>query len=567
MIKTLFIKNFALIDKLEISFDKRLNILTGETGSGKSLIIGAIDLAFGARASKDQVKTGKNKAYIELTLNPNNDFPLEILEENGIELTEENSIIISREITSSSTKSRINGVLVSQNYIQGLRKYFLDIHTQNESYNYVNPTLRIELLDNCGQEVYGRILKDYRESFNNLKKTQKELEDLRTAAQEHSQKIDFLKFQIDEIKKTNIDDASEYNELINERSVLLNAEDLKNLAYSSYNLLYGEDESITDVLANIENKLIKACEFDEKLLGFTEIISSNAINLKEVSSELRNYSENLETNPQKLHEVEGRIEILYGIKKKYGPELSDALEKLAGFEAELEKINFSDEKIIKLSVLVEDLEKNTRNLAENLSESRKKLADKLSGMVQDELRKLEMQKVRFCVFVEDLKELTQKGIDSVEFLISPNIGEPLKPLVKIASGGEISRVMLAIKSIFARSDKVNTVIFDEIDSGISGKASQAVAEAFARLAESHQILCITHQSIIAAMADRHIYIQKAQDNAATSVSAEILDKEARLTAISALASGLTKDEDVLNFAQKLLNQAENCKKEAVYYNR
>ncbi len=564
MIKNLYIKNLALIDELEINFDKGLNILTGETGSGKSIIIGAIDLVFGARASKDLIKTGADKAFIEITLNLEDTFPFEMLESNAIELSGEKELIVSREITPSATRLRINGIMVTQAYIQGLRSCLLDIHTQHESYNYINPAMHIELLDNYGQTGYGELINEYRQSFNSLKTVRKELETARAAAGENEQKIDFLKFQIKEIKTGQIEDINEHDKLLNERSVLLNSEELKKLTFSGYSALYGEDQSITDVLDKIEKKLAKASEFDEKLVEIKETIFSSSINLKEAAKELRDYSENLETNPQRLHDAEERIQVLDKLKKKYGPKLTDVLQNLEKFESELNKINFSDEKITNLIEQVKILEEKTFSLAEKLSNSRKKLAQNLSAKIQDELVRLEMPKVRFCVSVEPSKELTADGYDSVEFLISPNIGESLKPLAKIASGGEISRVMLAVKTIFARSDRVNTVIFDEIDTGISGKTSQAVAEAFVKLSSSHQILCITHQPIIAAMADRHIYIQKTQDHSTTTISLQILDKEAHLKAIAALASGSGDDEDSINFARKLLTQADNCKKEAIF---
>ncbi|HSA06445.1 MAG TPA: DNA repair protein RecN [Candidatus Gastranaerophilales bacterium] len=557
MIKTLYIRNFALIDELKINFENGLNILTGETGSGKSIIIGAIDIALGARAFKDQIKTGSEKAFIELTLNLDNSFPVKILETEGIETIDGNNLIISREIAPSSTKSRINGALVTQNYIQALRKYLLDIHTQHESYNYINSAAHIELLDSYGQTDYGKLLNDYTETFRELKTAKKELEKAQVAAQNNAHKIDFLNFQIDEIKKANIENINEYEELLNKRSVLVNAQELKELTLSGYSALYGEDKSITDSLSLIQNKLSKASQFDEKLTELTEIIASCKINLAETAKELRNYSENLETDPQKLYETEERIEILEKIKKKYGPELSNALENLENFEAEFNEINFSDEKIVQLSKLVEDLEQKADKQALELSDSRKKLAEKLSLLIQEELIKLEMPKSKFYINVESGKELGINGYDNVEFLISTNTGESLKSLAKIASGGEISRIMLAIKSIFARSDKVNTVIFDEIDAGISGKTSQAVAEALSELAISHQIVCITHQPIIAAKADRHIYIQKTYNETSTKISTSVLNGEERLKALAGLASGSEEDEDSLNFVRKLLSQAKN----------
>ncbi|OGI02692.1 MAG: DNA repair protein RecN [Candidatus Melainabacteria bacterium GWF2_37_15] len=543
MITKLLVKNFVLIDELEITFDKGLNILTGETGSGKSIIIDAIDLAFGARASKDQIKTGTSGAYIELEL--------------------ENNLVISREITLTSSKSRIDGVLVSQNEVQSLRKNMLDIHTQHESYSYIHPGTHIGLLDSYGQDEYGNILNTYRETFNNYKKALAELEKYRNVAQENERRVDFLKFQMQEISEAKVENPNEYDELMNERSVLVNAEELKNVAFSGYTALYGREQSITDILASIEKKLAKASEFDSRLSEIAEVISSSGINLKESSNELRNYAENIETDPHKLNLIEDRITVLDKLRKKYGPELCDVMNNLEKFELELNEINFSQEKITQLTQEVDNLKKKSQELAVQLSVSRKKLASILSELIQKELVRLEMPKAQFMVKVETGEELSINGYDNVEFLISPNTGEPLKPLAKIASGGEISRVMLAIKTIFARTDKVSTVIFDEIDTGISGKTSQAVAEALLELASSHQIICITHQPIIAAMADQHIHIRKIQDENTTRISVRILDDEARVAAIAELAGGSGTDGEAIQFAQKLLSQAENCRKTCI----
>ncbi len=533
MIKKLLVRNFVLIDELELDFDKGLNILTGETGSGKSIIIDAIDLAFGARAAKDLIKTGTDRAYIELEL--------------------EDGTVISREITQTSSKSRVNGVMVTQAEVQGLKKNMLDIHTQHESYSYINPSTHIGLLDNYGQDEYGDILHEYWETFNNYKKAQAQLEECLSSASENERKFDFLKFQTQEIRDAKIENINEYEELTRERSVLINAGELKELTMSGYEALYGGEQSIIDVLGTIQNRLSKASEFDSSLSEIAQTISSSAINLKETSNDLRNYAEGLEIDPQRLAEIEERVITLEKLMKKYGPELPDVLKNFEKFETELEEINLSDEKIINLRHEVENLKEKARDFASQLSNSRKNLANILSGLIQKELLRLEMPKAKFLVDVKSQETLTIKGYDNIEFLISPNTGEPLKPLAKIASGGEISRVILAIKTIFARADRVNTVIFDEIDTGISGKASQAVAEALLELAGSHQIICITHQPIIAAMADRHIHITKDQGETATRINVKILDDKEKVAAIAELAGGSDSDEDAVNFVQKLLS--------------
>lgn len=559
MIKTLIIKDFVLIEELQICFDKGLNVLIGETGSGKSIIIDAIDLAFGARASKDQIRTGANKSLIELTIQLNAGFPLDILEENGIEIEDDKMLVISREITQNATRSRINGILVAQNFVQALRSFLVDIHSQHETYNYIHSKTHIDLLDSHGSSEYKDLLNSYKNIFFEYKSIAKELEIAQLQVQAGSQKIDFLKFQIEEITAAKIKNINEYDELMNERSILINSEELKEVTFSGYELLYNQDSSLIDVLNSLKNKLIKASKFDDNLSKLAELIDLSSVNLKEAANELRDYAENLETDPAKLKKLEERIELLYKIKRKYGSELSDVLINLEKFEKELNEINFSDEKIQELSKKVVELQKETEILAEKLSASRKKIASTLSVLIENRLVKLEMPKVQFKINIEPAKEISNKGKDDVEFLISPNSGEPLKPLSKIASGGEISRVILSIKTIFAQADKVNTVIFDEIDTGISGKTSQAVAESLAELGISRQVLCITHQPIIAAMADKHLYIKKIQENNTTNIIIQDLNQDEKIRALAGLASGSNDDENSLNFAAKLLEQAEDFK--------
>jgi DNA repair protein RecN (Recombination protein N) len=560
VIKSLFINNFTLIYQLEINFGAGLNILTGETGAGKSILIDAIDLVFGARSSKEQIKTGTNKAVIELHLKLNNSFPKELLDENEIEVEKDNILVISREISYTGTRSRINGVLVTQNYIQNLREHVIDIHSQNETYNYIQPKTHITLLDNYGDKTHQELLELFKSTYFEYKHTKKELENIKVQIQSKEQKIDFLKFQIDEISEAKIEDTDEYDNLIQERLILLNAEELKELTYSSYNILYSRENSVIDILNHIENKLVKASEFDQNLSEITETISSNSISLKDLADQLRTYSDNLETDPEKLTLIEERLELLDKLKRKYGPDLTNILDNLQKFEEELNEIEVKSENIEQLTQKLRILEENIKEKSKQLSDSRKNLAQLLSNLIQKELLKLEMPKVQFLVKVDAKEEVSNNGIDSVEFLISPNLGEPLKSLSKIASGGEISRVMLAIKTIFAKCDQINTVIFDEIDSGISGKTSQAIAEELASLAQSHQVLCITHQPIIAAMADEHFYIEKIQNENSTKIQVNNLNSEEKISAVSKLASGSNQDQDSLNFAVSLIQQADAYKK-------
>jgi len=349
MIKSLFINNFALIDELEVNFGKGLNILTGETGAGKSILIDAIDLVFGARSSKEQIKTGTNKALIELNVELSDNFPKNLLKENGIELEESNILIISREISNTGTRSRINGVLVTQNYIQSLREYLIDIHSQHETYNYIQLKTHITLLDSYGDKKHQELFEEFRKIYSEYKQTQKELALAKSQIQSKEQRIDFLKFQIDEISSAKIEDTNEYDNLLQERSVLINADELKNLSYSSYTSLYGQDNSIIDILNQIENKLIKASEFDKNLSRIIETLSSSSINLKDSADQLRNYSDNLETNPEQLTMIEERIDLLDKLKRKYGPDLANILDNLEKFEQELNEIEIKSEKAEELS--------------------------------------------------------------------------------------------------------------------------------------------------------------------------------------------------------------------------
>ena len=558
MLKTLWIRNFTLISELELNLNKGLNIITGETGAGKSILIDAIDLAFGARSSKDQIKTGASKAIIELQVALSDGFPLEVLEDNGIDVEEDKILTISREIQEKGTRSRINGVLVTQGFVQDLRKYLIDIHSQHQTYAYIQPKTHIDLLDNYGSSEHKNALAVYLSTYKELLTTKKEFEQAKANNSSTEQKVDFLKFQIEEIEKAQIEDVEEYENLCEERSVLVNAEELKELTYSSYSCLYEQDSSIVDVLATLENKLIKACEYDKKLEEVVDMVSTSSINLKDAAASLRNYSEDLETNEERLGEVEERIILLDKLRRKYGSTLTDILYNYEKFKQELNQIEFSAEHVEQLSQKIQELELRAKKQAKELSVSRQKLAEELSALIQSELLKLDMPKVVFEVKLSAKEDLSSRGFDEVEFFISTNPGEPLKPLSKVASGGEISRVMLAMKTVFAKADGVNTVIFDEIDSGISGRASQAVAEELARLAVFHQILCITHQPIIAAMADEYLYVEKIQTIDSTESKITLLDEVNKISAISKLASG-GENQDSINFATKLIEQSKSFK--------
>ena len=549
MIKTLCIKDFILIDELEIAFDKGFNVITGETGAGKSIIINAIDLAFGARASKEVIKTGKARAIIELTLKTEKDFSKELFEEQGIEMMGE-ELVISREITESGSRSRINGVMVSQDVMKQIREQLIDIHSQHMTYTYIQPKHHIRLLDNYGGNEHLATLNSYKEIYTRCNNVLKRLEEAKNKTELSEQQVEFLKFQINEIEDAHIEDISEDEQLENELQVLANAEKLKEYTYSSYWSLYGDDAGIVPVLGKIKTNISKAGEFDTNLSEIeSELINCQEI-LRDISSRLRDYADNMELDEARLNGIQERLDTLEKIKRKYGNTLEKVLETYDGFVKELNAVEFSEDEIQRLEAEKSALLREMTAISEKLTISRKNIAAELGEILSAELEKLDMPKVRFEIDVKPC-DFNANGANNVEFLISTNISEAPRPLAKIASGGEISRVMLAIKTIFAHTDNINTIIFDEIDTGISGKACQAVAEEIAALAKSHQIISITHQPIIAAKSDRHFYVSKSQEDR-TRVKVYTLDEENRVKAIAMLAAG-DITEDSLKFARQLIN--------------
>ena len=548
MIKSLTIKNFILIKDLTLNFKEGFNVITGETGAGKSIILNAIDIAFGARTSKEFIKTGEEREYIEVLLNLKEDFDFEFLNNNGIEFYD-NELILSREISQTGSRSRVNGVVVTQEFMKDLKEKLLDIHSQHQTYTYIQPKYHINLLDSYANVSHKELLKEYENTYNNYINILKEYENLKQTNNLTENQIDFLKFQIQEIEEADIEDINEDKNLENQLNILLNAETLKDLTYSGYYILQNDDNSLLSGISQIKTNISKAVSYDENLSEIEEEIINLQENLKDIASTLRNYSENIELDKEKIDFIQERINLLDKLKRKYGNSLEEVLNSYQTFNEELSKINLYDENIEKLENQLKDEKDKLMNVANSLSQSRQILAKELSEKITQELEKLELPKSSFEISITQ-KEFDKKGIDNVEFLISTNISEEVKPLIKVASGGEISRVMLAIKTIFAQADKVNTVIFDEIDTGISGKASQSVADELYELSKHHQIIAITHQPIIAAKANQHFYVTKTQDET-TNVRVYTLDEENKIKAIAMLAAGEINDESI-SFAKQLI---------------
>ncbi len=545
MLNRILIKNYILIEELELDFSKGLNIITGETGAGKSILINAIDIAFGAKCGKEVIKNGAEKAIIELTLTNTKQNLENLFEEYGID-NFGSEIVLSKEITPTGSRSKVNGSMVNQEFIKKFRELFLDIHSQHQTYSFLQPKLHIELLDSY---IKSAKLDKYKNEFNEYKKMLSNLEMLKKASQKTEDQIEFLKFQVEEIENAQLNSVTEDEDLNNELSVLENVEKLKDFTGSSYWSLSGDDNSIMEALFQIKSTLSKASTLDNNLENCeSELINAIEI-LKEISANLRDYSSSLENDTERINEIQERLFLIDKLKRKYGGNIEKIIQTGENLKTELNNIEFSTQNIENLEKEIENKKSYLLKLAKEISEDRKTNAKILSKLIIEKLEKLELPKVRFEIGFE-ISELCINGIDKVEFLISTNISEGLKPLAKVASGGEISRVMLAIKTIFAASDNIGTVIFDEIDTGISGKTSQSVAEEVCELSKYMQIIMITHQAIIASKSDRHFYVRKTQDNQ-TNVNIQILENDDKLKAIAELASGEITDKSV-EFAKILM---------------
>ena len=550
MIKQIKLKDYILIDELCANLDNQLNIITGETGAGKSIILNAIDLVFSSRVSKEVIKTGCDKATIEITLENTKHDLSKIFEENGID-NWGSEVVITKEITQNAVRSRINGTLVNQELLRNLRTLFVDIHSQHQTYTFLQPQYHINLLDSYGKDYYGKTIDEYRVKFTHYQELIRQLENAKNSANTTESQIDFLKFQINEIEEADIQGINEDTELEQELEILTNAEKLKELTGGSYWAINGDDGSILEGLSKIKVDISKASSYDPKLEDINSQFLDVIENLKDISSSLRNYSQNLDNDTQRLDEIQERLFIFDKLKRKYGGTLEAVLNSYNQFSEELSTIEYSTQNVEKLAAEILTTKNELYSIAKQISEHRHNYAQVLSVQIQDKLSVLELPKARFEIRIME-KELSPNGIDNVEFMISTNVSEDLKPLAKVASGGEISRVMLAIKSIFAQNDEIDTVIFDEIDTGISGKATQSVADEMVELSKSHQIIVITHQAIIASKANKHFYVRKSQEDQ-TKVDVYVLTGDNRVKALAELAGG-TINEQSIEFAKSLLAQ-------------
>lgn len=556
MLKSITIRDFALIENTSVEWTKGLNVLTGETGAGKSILMDALSAVLGGKVSPSIIRPGAEKSSIEAVFEANAQVlawlkQQELLDEDNSELT------VAREITKSGSKVRVNGTLVNHNLLGELRCMLITVHAQHEARTLMSPQFQLDLLDGLGTEAHIKVLEKVRTLYARFKELKEELDSLNMSEDERLRSLDFTRFQLKELEEAALTTPDEDEELEREISVLVNAIDLKSQSYCAQEFLTGGESdglAAVDLVQKAIVEVEKSLKFDASLAPLVESLQSGLASIEEASIGLRRYAESLDTDPETLTELEARANLLCGIKRKYGPSLADALSKREHLSRDLERLENSARASENLQGEMEKLAAELLDKATDLSTRRNKLAKSLSSQVEGHLKDLGMEKCRFEVAFTSLDAPVATGIDRIEFLIAPNPGQPPMPLGKIASGGELSRIMLAIKTIFASVDQVSTVIFDEIDTGLSGRVLNAVRDKLAYLSRSHQILCITHQPIVAAVADNYLEVKKEHHKEATSVTVCNLDHEMRLRSLAAMASG-SNSEEAMSFARSLLEQA------------
>ena len=561
MLVELHVTNFALIDHLDLSFGAGLNILTGETGAGKSIIIDALGLALGERAGHDLVRTGAGKATVEavfdLTNAPNE--TRQKLVDAGLSGEDESedgdTLFVTRELAKNGGKSscRINGRLMPVAMLKEIAEGLVDVHGQHEHQSLLAADRHIDILDNWG----GKDALALRQRVANLSgeanRLKREREKLRTDARERARMLDLYRFQQEEIVGASLK-ADEEDELTADRTRLANSEKLSAAATDAYATLSGAErgsgalDALNAALAAVEH----AAGLDENLAPLIETLQSAVVYAEDAARGLRVYQETVEFNPERLEEIETRLDLIRTLKRKYGETLGEIITYGADLTAKLNDLENSEAREEELTREIANSESELASAAGKLTTLRKKAAVKFAAGITRELTDLGMSATKFEVAIEP-QAVSSKGADKIEFLLSPNPGEPLRPLAKIASGGEMSRIMLAMKSVLAKSGTIPTMIFDEIDVGVGGRTAQTIGDKLEALAKDAQILCITHLPQIASRAATHFYIEKRVQDGRTTVSVAPLDSEGRIDEIARMLGGSRRSEAVVQHAREMLS--------------
>ncbi|GEL77380.1 DNA repair protein RecN [Tenuibacillus multivorans] len=570
MLAQINIKDFAIIDDISIDFKEGLTVLTGETGAGKSIIIDAIQLLAGARASVEFVRHKAEQANIEgiFFIDEPDHHVYEVLNQFDLPVDEEGSIILQRQITAKGKSiCRVNGKLITLGILKEIGQTIIDIHSQHETQSLMQSEKHIQLLDQFDQTTIQESMQSYDELFGEYSRLKQRFKDLSENEQEIAQRIDLLKFQLSELQEIKLE-VGEDEQLEEERHKLANFERIYDGLQTTYYSLYGENKGL-DFLGHAMTSLEQLEDVDETFRSLSEQLKSNFYAIEELSFDLRNRLDEMEFQPDRLNEIEKRLHEINRLKRKYGKSVEEIVNMMIHMEEELEQLENKDTHLQALEKQIIEVEKDTLMEAEQLHRIRTSISQKLKTAIQQELMDLYLEKASFNVSFSTVSgdvrwkdssvKLLKNGMDQVQFMISTNPGEPEKPLQKVASGGEISRIMLALKRIFSEHQNVTSVIFDEVDTGVSGRVAQAIAQKIHDISKQSQVLCITHLPQVAAMSDQHLLIEKDQDNKSTTTNVKQLSQNEAVEEIGRMISGTEVTDTTKQHAEELIQQAKSVK--------
>jgi DNA repair protein RecN (Recombination protein N) len=555
MLQSLSIRNFAIIDRLDLEFGAGFQVMTGETGAGKSIIIDALNLILGGRAGTEMVRGGAERAVIDAVFAiRGSDEVQRIVQEMGFEL-EDDQLFLSREVAANGKSScRIMGRPATVAQLKEIGDWLVDLHGQHEHQSLLAVSRHLDILDEWGGKALQSLRAEVAEAYHHLQRLRREKESLETDARERAHLLDLYAFQVKEISDAKLQ-AGEEEELQADHRRLANAQKLAESAAGAAEALGGGDSSgALEALAVAVRVLEEAASLDDTLAPILESVRSASYELTEAERDLTRYQDAIEFNPERLALIEERLELLRTLKRKYGDSVEEILRYGEETAAKLETLSHSEERGAQLGAEIAAAEKRLNDLCARLSQLRHKAGAEFQKITLAELRDLAMEKARFEVHIE-AGEPTAKGTDRVEFLIATNPGEPLRPLAKVASGGEISRVMLAIKSAMARQEPLPTMVFDEIDVGVGGRTASVIADKLAALSRAAQVLCITHLAPLASRGDRHFSIEKRVQGNRTTVVVTPLTPDERITELARMIGGTEVTETVLQHAREMLHVA------------
>ncbi|MFI3210562.1 MAG: DNA repair protein RecN [Peptostreptococcaceae bacterium] len=552
MILELYMKNCALVEELRLQIDKNLNILTGETGSGKSIIIDALGLCLGEKYDRTFLRKGSEKGLVEALFYVENEKLKNLLNENGFDI-EENLLIISREINiDGKSIPRINNRVCRVSLLKEISSYLIDIHSQHQNQALFNKDKHLEFLDLFGHDKLKTLKEDYLSMYKEYKSVIKEYKVLTQNKNdlEIEREIDLIKFQLSEIEDANLD-KDEYDELIQKRDVYRNSEKIYSSLNNAYQILNFEEINPIDLIGNAVREISNVSKYDEVLENTSSEVQRIMYELQDISRDIRNYQENISFDEYELSQIENRVDEINNLKRKYGNSIEEIFEYYEKIKSNLENILGKDEKVEKLKLKIKELELILKEKAKLLTLKRKEVALNLEEKITNELHSLDMKNTIFKVLFEEI-DFSNNGCDNVEYLISFNLGEDLKPIYKVASGGEMSRFMLSFKSILSDIDSINTLVFDEIDTGISGIAAEIVGEKLREISHKKQILCITHLPQIAVKGNTHYLIEKHSDKERTYTNIKKLNLDQRTKEISRLIGGSSITDKTIEHAREIL---------------